>query len=595
MGISFQLKLSTILIFLVLTIPTIIAPEITFLFRDQQGNQIRATIDYEQRPDGRLNIFINFNDPEYLLDEINIMGLIPVIQPININLGKYQIIPENESYLISEFDTHLIGLNQNLDFEEATIKLKKRHPQKIEYLFECNNWNTNTFNCDGDWINSLVQFTQDENSITFTTNHFSGWAGSSWMYDDFETQGANDYCISSNATASGWTGSVCNSGSGTFKVGSFTDNYMDNQTGNLTAGGSGTQTYVYKDIGVALENSFNQRVYIKEDCNNQINVPSGRIWNVVSMTNGTQGTTFTSISFDENESLTCGGLINNVAFTCSGNIPQQINCGQWYYIELYTESSDDNLTCYLNGETFCSEEKARAFPVMRYLALGKGVSTYSSVTGTLFFDEYRAVATGYIGGYPNISNLKEKADPIEPSISQQLNATIVDLDNDLNNVWITINNTNYFITNHVGDEYYFIYSSGNYSANDTIDYSWYANDSNGQVINKLGSFDVTTSVNNETQARQAILEGINNIISNSTKTYDQQIYISYLNGTQDKGYFDIFVLYNQQRWTFNYLTGNETLENMTSLRTTINILEMQGLTYNGIVSQVENFINSTLE
>lgn len=581
-------------------------PEI--IFRDQNRNQIQAAINYEQRNDGRLNVLITFSEQDYVFDEISIIGLSPLIQgSIEISLGRYRFVPENPEHFITEFDSHLIGLNQNLDFETATIKLKKRNSQEINYLLECENWNTNSFDCSSAWRNLGIDFTQDENSITFTTTHFSGWTGTSFMYDNFETQGISDYCQTSNATASGWTDKICDSGAGFFLVGDYGEScFMDDQCGNITSlnvSGGNERIEVYKSLAVG--GVINARVYFEESCENPLNIPQGQtnFWNLMTLSNDTAGTGMVMMGFNQNENIMCGGYNPN-PFTCTNSTPESFNCSKPHYVEIHIDPLNDNLTCYFDGRVFCSEQGLREYPNINYLTLGKGKNSNDQTTGTIFVDEYRS-SNKYIGGYPKITNLTELYNPIPEDVDQQLNATIKDLDGDLNTVWIEIGlsggpYTNYTITNHVGDEYYFYYGEGNYTYGNSIKYFWYANDSNGQLKKEQGMFFVSAPVDNETQAREAILEGINNVIPNSSKTYDQQIYISYPNHSQDKGYFDVFAIYDQeslygvQRWTFNYLTGNETFENMTSLRNTVNILELQDLTYTQIVNQVESFINDSL-
>ena len=60
----------------------------------------------------------------------------------------------------------------------------------------------------------------------------------------------------------------------------------------------------------------------------------------------------------------------------------------------------------------------------------------------------------------------------------QLNITITDLN--IDTVILTFNNTNYTVTTNISDEYYYTIAKSNYTAHDTIEYIWYANDTIGQ-------------------------------------------------------------------------------------------------------------------
>ena len=110
--------------------------------------------------------------------------------------------------------------------------------------------------------------------------------------------------------------------------------------------------------------------------------------------------------------------------------------------------------------------------------------------------------------------------------------------------------------------------------------------------NKLNSSSVLMPGANESYGRQAIEQGINNILNNTIYT-DQQIYIRYLDNIQKTSKFDKVVTLNNQTWAFNYITINETLGNMSSLKNIVNIWENSTLTYNEIVTQVQNYINGT--
>lgn len=100
---------------------------------------------------------------------------------------------------------------------------------------------------------------------------------------------------------------------------------------------------------------------------------------------------------------------------------------------------------------------------------------------------------------------------------------------------------------------------------------------------------------NETLAREAIETGISQSLLGSMEIKtDLRLYIRYINGLQKLGSFDKFVDEGNQSWVFNYVTANESLTNMTSIGTSINIWEMENMTYSEIVGNVSGFINSTL-
>ncbi|MEK6843161.1 MAG: hypothetical protein AABY04_01615, partial [Candidatus Micrarchaeota archaeon] len=109
----------------------------------------------------------------------------------------------------------------------------------------------------------------------------------------------------------------------------------------------------------------------------------------------------------------------------------------------------------------------------------------------------------------------------------------------------------------------------------------------------FGNWTPPNLVINETIARQSIITAINSTIPNSTVSSDQQIYIVYEDGSQKLGTFDSVAVLGNQTWAFNYITGNETVANMTSLKKVLNILEMKSLSYKQIVSQVSGFISGT--
>ena len=104
---------------------------------------------------------------------------------------------------------------------------------------------------------------------------------------------------------------------------------------------------------------------------------------------------------------------------------------------------------------------------------------------------------------------------------------------------------------------------------------------------------ILESAANETEGRNAIVEGINNVTPSATVYTDLEVDIRYLNGTQLRGSFDKVAFLNNQRWGFNYVTGSESFTNMLSSFNVFNVWENQTLTYSQIVSQVSTYINQT--
>lgn len=99
---------------------------------------------------------------------------------------------------------------------------------------------------------------------------------------------------------------------------------------------------------------------------------------------------------------------------------------------------------------------------------------------------------------------------------------------------------------------------------------------------------------NESEARIAMEQGINNSLVDHNIYTDQQIYVRYLDNVQKKGRFDKVVIKNNQTWAFNFNTGNETFTNITGLfNSTLVVWENQTLTSFQITKQVENLISKT--
>ncbi len=122
----------------------------------------------------------------------------------------------------------------------------------------------------------------------------------------------------------------------------------------------------------------------------------------------------------------------------------------------------------------------------------------------------------------------------------------------------------------------------------------------GQTTNEpqytnITLFVLTSMIANESEGRNAIVEGINNTIPNAIIYTDLEVDVRYLNGTQAKGSFDKIAFNSTKRWAFNYITSGESFTNILSSSYKIfNVWENTSLSYGQIVEQVQSFINWTL-
>ncbi len=407
------------------------------------------------------------------------------------------------------YSTDLLFIN-SINISGATVKLPKYG--RVDGLVKCQNISPTNFECDG-WEATNVSFQQDDNYVWFDVDGFSGWVGTSiWVYSEFETDDdhsplGGDYCNDGQGT---WFENICESGAGNFTLNS-TDSlcYMGfkgeievlNKTcGVVEALNSGTvgleSVEVQAVAGATLQTNVSARVYFKVDCDNPVSVPSGLLdsWRMIHLVSG-QSQTAVFLGFNNDEEIVCGG--NHPGnFICGGlDNSKSIVCGEWHYAEIYYNKDTDNLTCWLNGTVFCSEQEARDFTHgIGWVGMGRSInSTYNSA-GTVYLDEARVVAgDSKIGGYPNISENEMKWSRVPNGTNQIINLTVEDYDNDLDTVFIKLNGTDQksfsilphnvtTTTTDGGNNYYMSIDSGNYSHGYLMGYTWYANDTRGQVI-----------------------------------------------------------------------------------------------------------------
>ncbi|MFH1376600.1 MAG: LamG domain-containing protein [Candidatus Woesearchaeota archaeon] len=132
------------------------------------------------------------------------------------------------------------------------------------------------------------------------------------------------------------------------------------------------------------------------------------------------------------------------------------------------------------------------------------------------------------------------------------------------------------------------------------DQHWYSNwdisgaDGDSTIRNLLNITYTLPPTDNETEAREAISEGINNIIPTSIEYQDKQIYTVGLDRANTIGSFDAVAVLNNQDWAFNYITSNESYTNVNPLLNILNVLENENLNYNQIVSGTETSIKDNI-
>lgn len=119
----------------------------------------------------------------------------------------------------------------------------------------------------------------------------------------------------------------------------------------------------------------------------------------------------------------------------------------------------------------------------------------------------------------------------------------------------------------------------------------YYNDT--QVTYSIGQ-EETEGNANETAGDAAIVQGIINALGSSAPIYtDQQIYTRNSAGTHKTGTFDKVASSGSKRWTFNYVTANESYQNLGNITPSFYTQEMSNMLAADITTLVENFISNT--
>jgi hypothetical protein len=118
---------------------------------------------------------------------------------------------------------------------------------------------------------------------------------------------------------------------------------------------------------------------------------------------------------------------------------------------------------------------------------------------------------------------------------------------------------------------------------------------NENSLNDTWSEVLRFAYKNESDARNAIEQGIASSIPAALRFIDQFVYTVNATGSHSVGRFDTVAVLGNQTWAFNYLTGSEafTLVNEIATGRRVNVWENRSLTYNQIVNQVGGKVNST--
>ncbi len=157
------------------------------------------------------------------------------------------------------------------------------------------------------------------------------------------------------------------------------------------------------------------------------------------------------------------------------------------------------------------------------------------------------------------------------------------------------NGTNYITLDFDLNQTYYEIDPNNYDYGEAYVIKVLATDSvntNESVVGNL-----TIGFLNETEERNAILQGINNSLGNVSVYYDY--YIKRMNSTANQTEkFDVVTEYQNQTWAFNYISYVESFTNMANLPASSSnpvlvIWENESLNSTEITYQVESLINST--
>ncbi|MBI2548903.1 PGF-pre-PGF domain-containing protein [Candidatus Woesearchaeota archaeon] len=410
-----------------------------------------------------------------------------------------------------QFATDMIYVGGDFNFTTATVRLPKYAP--ISMILKCpdEEWHENNLSCD-QWKRTNISFVETDNSIEFNVTSFSGFVGTSYIYDTFES--GTNYCTSIEDTQ--WYDAVCQSGAGSFTIMSDASlAYMGRKFANVTKLNSGNSSRirveVYDVYGTTKSNIYS-RVYLNAQ---NVSVSSGSTdaWIFMGVWDATLPLPYLQAFayFDENESLGCGYFSDPAQGTltgCSNQTKQHLNTNTWHTVELFYNATG-GISCWLNGTVFCNQTGINfSNEEIQHVSLGVIDNSVANATGTLLFDEYR-VSNQKIGSYPLIRNVTLPTSMVYDDQNLSLWALITDPDTEdsIQLVWLNKSTTELFLLpqasgqtivgylTNTGSNYSLainesLYAKSASSDSLTVTYTLLANDSNGQIQQVQGSFEV---------------------------------------------------------------------------------------------------------
>jgi len=99
---------------------------------------------------------------------------------------------------------------------------------------------------------------------------------------------------------------------------------------------------------------------------------------------------------------------------------------------------------------------------------------------------------------------------------------------------------------------------------------------------------------NETGGKNAIEQGIKSSLGSDAAIYtDQQIYVRYVNTSQQLARFDKVTKFGNQIWAFNYVNDSTPFTNMQNITPAFYARELANMGVDNIVTAISNFINQT--
>ena len=711
-----------IIVILILIVMPLVSADPTVI---NQNGQQSATINIQPYQIGGNNyadIFIQGIN-NYLGNEIFIKRLSYPIQILtgSVGLGRHsetspepficmggdlvcEVEKQNRQQITTYQDTDLFAFPSNLQFDYATLKLKKYN--NISSIVSCSNFTVNNFICNSNFEEQNINFYADNLFVYLNLTHFSGWSGTSYFYADMERPGVN-LCLEDG---DGYRGRC--SGSNTVITNYTNNTFMNNEAMEVSTYIHSNEAFAFTSLSEGPQTAKHYSriyLYISRSSISGLTEDSP----IFSVLDNSGNTTSCGFMLDQNskEEISCiydttFAYYNPVTFGTKVNMTQWGLWDKWFTLEYYingNKTGGGNCTCWINGTQIASNGTLYYNAgAIKYPSVGYPVKRDNGEI-VLLFDEHR-ISDKYIGGYPDIISSYVRYNPVNPSYTQTIYANITDNEgaNDINKVYLRFNNTfnisMYKLDN--SNTWEVNISSGNFTEGGNYSYTVYANDTNGQnavpYTNKFlagicyynvyllqptvnldinitsnftmrscynttgtcvypnwlyhqyynGIWDLIPNIGNELtsllnsfylntcpkesnanitctgtgeykirsniysnysssvnvtcgtpeyRALQAIEIAINNTIPNSTRYIKQQVYTVNINNQQSLGRFDTMAILNNQTWSINYVNTTENFTNIKSLPYhTVNVFELDKVTYYEVVSRVQNFISSTL-